>query len=225
MSLGTFAAENRTAVIVGGGALVIAGALGFILTHSTRQPPPPPPPKPITMVVIQPPKPPPPPPPPPQQKTITPPKMATPTMKPVAPTRAPTPTKAPSAAAHMSTDLHGNSPNAFDLAGSGNGLGLGEGGGPGGSAMGYFESVISAQIRDALQQNPVTRRASAGLEVRLWIDASGVVTQVELVKSSGNPAVDAAITNQVLLNMRLNQAPPPGTPMPVSMSLTGEQAL
>jgi hypothetical protein len=221
MNAPEFFRENRSTVIVAGGALFVAVILGYVLTHSSRtQPAPPPPPLPV--VIIQPPKPPPPPPPPPQQKTITPPKMATPTMKPVTPT--PSPPKAPSAS-HVSTAIHGNSANAFDLSGSGNGLGFGDGGGPGGSAMGYFESVVSAQIRDALQKNPITRRASAGLEVRLWIDANGLVTQVALDKSSGNPAVDAAITNHVLLNMRLSQLPPAGTPMPITMSLTGEQPI
>ena len=126
----------------------------------------------------------------------------------------------------MSTSIHGSSANAFDLAGSGNGLGFGNGdGGPGGSALSYFEGVVTAQIRDALQNDPVTRKVSAGLEVYLWVDAGGVVTQVQLSKSSGDAKVDDAITNQVLPGMRLNQLPPPGTPMPILFSLVGEQPL
>lgn len=218
MSALNFASENRTTVIVAGGAVLIAGALGFILTHSARPEPAPPPP-PVTMVIIQPPKP--PPPPPPLQKTITPPKMTTPTMKPITPTQ--TPPKAPSQS-HVGTSIHGNGPNAFDLSGTPGGMGFGDGDG-GGSALSYFEGVIGAQIRDALQNNPITRKASAGLQIYLWLDASGTVTQVQLMKSSGNPNVDDAVTNQVLPGMRLTQLPPPGTPMPIQISLTGEQPL
>lgn len=221
MSALDFVSENRTTAIIGGGALLIAGALGYILTHSSR-PEPPPPPRPVTMVTIQPPKPPPPPPPPPQQKTITPPKMTTPTMKPVTPTH--TPPKAPSPS-HVGTSIHGNGPNAFDLSGTPGGMGFGNGEGGGGSALSYFEGIISAQIRDALQKNPVTRKASAGLQIYLWVDASGTVTRVRLVKSSEDPKLDDAVTNQVLSGLRLTQLPPAGTPMPIQIALTGEQPL
>jgi hypothetical protein len=222
MSVLEYASENRTTVFVAGGAILVAGGLAFMLTHSSRPQPAPPPP-PVPVVIIQPPKPPPPPPPLPQPKTITPPKMTTPVMKPVTPTQQPP--KAPTES-HMSTAIHGSTPDAFNLAGAGNGLGFGNGeDGAGGSALSYFEGVVSAQIRTALQNNPVTRKASAGLQVYLWVDAGGTVTQVQLAKSSGDPTVDNAITNQVLLNMHLNQPPPAGTPMPIDMSLTGEQPL
>lgn len=220
MSVLDFASENRTTVIVAGGAVLIAGALGFILTHSSRSQPAPPPP-PMTMVIIQPPKP-PPPPPPQQQKTITPPKMTTPAMKPITPTQ--TPPKAPSES-HVGTSIHGNGPNAFDLSGTPGGMGFGDGEGGGGSALSYFEGVISGQIRNALQNNPITRKASAGLQIYLWIDASGTVTQVQLMKSSGDPNVDDAVTNQVLPGMKLSDLPPAGTPMPISISLTGQSPL
>jgi len=223
MSALDFASENRTTVIVGGGAVLIAGALGFILTHSSRPVPPPPPP-PVTMVIIQPPKP--PPPPPPQQKTITPPKMTAPAMKPVTPAQ--TPPKAPSQS-HVGTSIHGNGPNAFDLSGtscsSNAACAFDSSKDPVSSALSYFEGVISVQIRNALQNNPITRKASAGLQIYLWVDASGTVTQVQLMKSSGDPNVDDAVTNQVLPGMRLTQLPPPGTPMPIQISLTGEQPL
>jgi outer membrane biosynthesis protein TonB len=219
-----FFSANRSLVIVGGGAVVVAGGLAFMLTHGSRQGPPAPPPT-IPVVIIQPPKPPPPPPPLPQPKTITPPKMTTPEMKPVTPTVAPPKPAAP-AQTHMGTSIHSaGPPDAFNLGGTPGGDGMFDGGGGGGTAEGYFESVVTSQIRNALQNNPVTRKASAGLQVRIWADDGGRVTRVELDKSSGDPVVDAAITNQVLLNMQLNQPPPAGTPMPIDMSLVGEQPL
>jgi hypothetical protein len=220
-----FFSENRTAAIVTAGAIIIGIVIAFIVTHSSHEAPPPPPP-PVTMVIIQPPKPPPPPPPLPQPKTITPPKMAAPAMKPVTPAPTPPKTAAPSPS-HLGTSIKGNGPNAFDLSGTPGGLGFGNGlgDGGGGSALSYFESVVQAQIRDALAKNRVTRNASAGLEMYLWLDPNGVVTQVQLVKSSGDPKVDDAVTNQVLLHMRVSQLPPAGTPMPIHFSLVGEQAM
>ena len=221
MSALDFVAENRTTVIVGGGAIIIGCALVYILTHSSRPQPPPPPP-PVTMVVIQPPKPPPPPPPLQQPKTITPPKMTTPVMKPVTPTQAPP--KAPSES-HMSTSIHGNSPNAFDLAGSGNGLGFGNGdGGGGGSAMDYYTSQMQAQIQQALEQNPITRRFSGTVALHLTVGADGTVTDVQLDKSTGNTKVDEAITNSVLSSMHF-PPPPNGMADTFPMNLTAEQPL
>ena len=49
-------------------------------------------------------------------------------------------------------------------------------------------------------------------------------SKIELDKSSGDPTVDNAVENQVLLHLQL-YPPPPNTPMPVIMSLTGEQPL
>ncbi len=215
-----FAAENRTTVIVAGGAAVIGCALVFILTHSStpQQPPPPPP---VTMVMIQPQKPPPPPPPLQQPKTITPPKMTTPEMKPVTPTN--TPPKAPSAS-HMGTSIHGNGPNAFDLSGTPGGMGFGDGDGGGGSAMGYYEGQMQQQIQQALVKNPITRRFSGSLQLHVTVDANGLVTGVTLDKSSGDPAVDAAVTNNVLASMHFGPVPD-GMSHIFPMNMTGEQAL
>jgi TonB family protein len=210
-----FAAENRSTVIVAGGALVIFGALGFVLTHSSRPQPAPPPPPPV-LVMIQPQKP---PPPPPQQKIITPPKMTTPAMKPVVNT----PPKAPSPS-HVGTSIHGNGPNAFDLSGTPGGMGFGDGDGGAGSAMSYYESQLQTQIQDALEKNPITRKFSGTVQLHISVDANGAVTAVQLDKSTGNPAVDAALTDNVLTSMHF-PAPPNGTADTFPMSLTAEQPL
>jgi protein TonB len=219
----SFAAERRTPIIIGVGAVIIAGALAFVLTHGSSQTPPPPPPH-VTMVVIQPPKPPPPPPPLPQPKTITPPKMTTPVEKPIVQNQPPKAApKAPSDS-HVSTSIHGNSPNAFDLAGSGNGLGFGNGDGGGGSAMGYYESQMQNLIQQALEKNTVTRRFAGSLQLEISVNASGMVTGVKLAKSSGNPNVDAAVVQNILPGLHFG-APPDGAGHVFPMNMTGEQPL
>jgi TonB family protein len=61
--------------------------------------------------------------------------------------------------------------------------------------------------------------------VRIWADADGLITRVELSKSSGNAALDDAVENQVLRHLQLSQPPPPDMPMPIVMKLTSEQPL
>jgi outer membrane biosynthesis protein TonB len=223
--------EHRTSVLTGTAGLIIAVAAAFFLLHSARQPQAPKPPPVITMVMIRPQPPPPPPPPMPQPKTIVQPKMTTPEVKPMIPNTPPKaapPKPAAPAQTAMGTSIHSNGPaDAFNLNGTpgGNGMFDSSGGGGGGSRWGYYASIVQVQIQQALQRNPITRKASAGLAVRIWADANGVVTHVELDKSSGNQAVDAAVTNDVLLNLRLSQPPPSDMPMPIVMSLTGEQPL
>lgn len=228
MSALEFAAEHRTSVGATGTFIIIAGVLAFILLHSARQAPPPPPPH-VTMVVIQPPKP-PPPPPLPQPKTIVQPKMTAPEQKPLIPNQPPKPAPpkpAAPAATPMGTSIHNNGPaDAFNLNGNPGGNGFLNGGaGGGGSRWGYYAAEVQSQIQSALQKNKITRNASAGLQVRIWADAGGAVTRVELDKSSSDPRVDDAIKNQVLLHLRFNQPPPSDMPMPIVMSLTGEQPL
>jgi len=221
-----YLSEHRMPVYVGIFAILLASILAYILLHTSSPQPMRPPPT-VTMVVIQPPKPPPPPPPLPQPKTIVQPKMTTPVQKPVVPNQPPkaAPPKPAASPPALGTSLKSNgTSNAFDLSGSGNGNGLIGGSGEGGGGGGSYGEAVSYQIQQALQKNPVTRNASAGLVVRIWVDASGAITHVELEKSSGNAAVDDAIQNSVLNRLQL-YPPPPNTQMPIEMSLTGEQPL
>lgn len=225
MSALEYLSEHRTPVYAGVTAILLASVLAWLLLHSSKpaavQPPPP-----VTMVVIQPPKPPPPPPPLPQPKTIVQPKMTTPVQKPIVPNQPPkaAPPK-PSSAPALGTSLKSNgTSNAFDLSGSGNGNGIIGGSGDGGGGGGSYSGYVQAQIENSLQKNHITRNATAGLQVRIWISADGTITQVAIDKSSGDPAVDNAVQNQVLQSLQVG-APPPNTPMPISISMIGEQPL
>ena len=225
MSALEYLSEHRMPAYAGVIAILLASALAWLLLHSSKpaavQPPPP-----VTMVVIQPPKPPPPPPPLPQPKTIVQPKMTTPVQKPIVPNQPPkaAPPK-PSSAPALGTSLKSNgTSNAFDLSGSGNGNGIIGGSGDGGGGGGSYSGYVSSEIQQALQKNPVTRNASAGLQVRIWVNADGAITQVTIDKSSGNASVDNAVQNQVLQALQVGP-PPADTPMPIIVSLTGEQPL
>jgi periplasmic protein TonB len=182
----------------------------------------------ITIVAVQLPKPPPPPPPPPEM--IQQPKITTPIAKPTEPappTKVATPKAAAPAAPPLGTSIHSNAaPDSFNLSGNtgGNGL-LGGGGGEGGSgAWSYYASLLQGQLNQALHANKKTTNASFQVTTRVWVDATGLVTRV-VVAPSGNDVIDAAIRNEVLAGMKFSAPPPAGMPMPIVISLTGQQPL
>lgn len=222
-----FLIRHRTSIIVGVVAVLVLAVIAWLTTGTVNQAP-------VhrvetvTIVPVQPVKPPPPPPPPPQQM-IQQPKITTPEIKeanPNQPPKAAPPKPAAPASVPMGTSLKANGQaNNFDLTGTpgGNGL-LGGGGGGGGSRWGWYQNVMQAQLNQALHENKTTTQATFQVTARVWVDAAGLVTRV-VVAPSGNPAVDDAIRNQVLVHMRFNQPPPADMPMPIVLSLTGESPL
>jgi outer membrane biosynthesis protein TonB len=100
--------------------------------------------------------------------------------------------------------------------GGGNGDNIG---GDGGTVFGYYASQVGDQVRAALSRNDKTRNASFRIKVRVWADANGRITHAALAESTGDPAVDAAIQNQVLVGLQLQQPPPQNMPMPIIMMI------
>ena len=89
---------------------------------------------------------------------------------------------------------------------------------------GWYASQVQTRIGDAMRKNPRTRKASARIEVRIWADAAtGRVTRAALVSSTGDTAMDAAIRDEVLTGLQLDQPPPEGMPMPIVMRVTARR--
>jgi protein TonB len=114
--------------------------------------------------------------------------------------------------------------DSFGLVGrpGGNGL-LNGGGGGGGTRWGWYANQVRAKIEDALRQNRQTRDASLRVQVRIWADSTGRVTRAQLAGSTGNSAIDSAITNEVLTGLQLPEAPPSDMPMPIVLRLTAQR--
>ena len=114
--------------------------------------------------------------------------------------------------------------------GDGTGLGLGGGGGgggmiggrgsKGGSKWGWYAGAVSNRVMEALKGNKITRKAKAVITVRIWPDSTGRINKVTLGSSTGDPAVDDAIKNQVLTGLVLNEPPPADMPMPINLRIT-----
>ncbi|NJM38763.1 MAG: TonB C-terminal domain-containing protein [Akkermansiaceae bacterium] len=217
-------------IIAGMLALVLGGGIISFLTAGPKEP------KKATrkndnLVQINIPPPPPPPPPP----KIEPPKpkeeepkeeemieeVAAEETPPEAPPEAPP-------AETIGTNIKGDGPGMSGLSsGGGNGGGnrnsIG-GDGRRGSKYGGYAFKIQQTIKSALSQNSSTRSASFSMQVRVWADANGRITRASLVGSSGNPAVDQAIRNQVLVGLQLPEPPPADMPMPINLRISARKS-
>jgi outer membrane biosynthesis protein TonB len=171
-------------------------------------PPPPPPPTP--------PPPPPPQAPPPEQKMIE--------QVPVeAEESKPEPAPAEEAPA-IGTNVSGNGPaDGFGLGRAGaEGRGGGRiGGGSRGPASkwGWYAGKVQSRIGQALKNHPRVRSAEMDLTVRVWSDGGGRISRVQLVGSTGDTGLDGALRDEVLTGLQLQDAPPEGMPMPITMRL------
>ena len=82
---------------------------------------------------------------------------------------------------------------------------------------------MQAQIEAALRANSKTRNAIMQVQVRLWADASGRVNRIQLVSSTGDAELDAAIRNDVLGSIVLREPPPKDMPMPMVTRVTARR--
>jgi len=216
-------------VLIGVAAIaVIVSAIRMIVTGDDI-----PPPKKvheITLLKIVPPPPPPPPPPkPPEEKMIeqTPVRQEIPEEKPVDrpkdrpkmdDKKADEPPPGP-----LALDAKAVGPgDSFNLGGKPGGQGLlgGGGGGGGGSRWGWYASIVQKQIEAALRANAKTRNAVLQVQIRLWADASGRISRIQLMSTTGNPQIDAVIRNEVLSGVMLREPPPKDMPMPMVARIT-----
>jgi len=177
--------------------------------------------------------PPPPPPPPPPPKVEPPPKEEPPKkdemveQEPV-PDNEPPPAEAPVDAPpseDLGTNNQGNGPSMGLTKNGGNGGGNRNSiGGRKGSKYGYYAAKVQNSIKEALGRNSSTRSANFTLQVRIWADANGIITRAQLVGSTGEPAIDQAIKNQVLTGYQLPEPPPADMPMPINMRISARKS-
>lgn len=170
----------------------------------------------ITLVSLAPP--PPPvitrsPPPPPQQEEQ---KMDQPMIKEDQPKEAP-PKNEP-----LSTGIKGDGPNSFGLSDKpGNGR-IGTDSGKG-TKWAWYANQVQSRVQQALQRNRKTRSASVSVNVRVWPDANGRINRAQLANSTGDPLLDAAIRDEVLTGLQLDQPPPTDMPAPITLRLAARR--
>ena len=119
--------------------------------------------------------------------------------------------------------------------GAPDGFGLGKYTGKGGTHMGgngnkaasrwgWYAGQVQSKIAEGLRNNRKTRSAAIrGLEARVWPDNVGRINRAQLSGTTGDPAVDAAIKNEILTGMQLQQPPPAGMPLPIVLRLNARR--
>ncbi len=172
-------------------------------------PPPPPPPAPPK---IQPP-------PPKEEKRVE----ETPVAKPEPKPEAPKPLEKPPEG--LGTNIKGSGPGMSGLGSSGNGVlgGTGNGTGSGGSMARWYAGQVGSKVADALRTHRKSRSASLRVNSRVWVDENGRITRAALDGSTGDSALDVALTNEILPGIQLSEPPPKGMRMPIPLRLTARR--
>jgi len=92
------------------------------------------------------------------------------------------------------------------------------------SRWGWYANQVQSGISQALQSNNNTRTADFRIVVQIWSDRTGRITRAHIAGSTGNAALDNAITNEVLVGLILQEPPPEGMPMPIVLRLTARHS-
>lgn len=135
------------------------------------------------------------------------------------PDEAPTPDEPQS---DLETGLAGDGANDFGLK-HGSGSGGGGKGGRSGRRAGRFDRQtvgIQNTLLGALKRNEKTRRAVFSGEIKVWADESGRLTRVQLEGTTGDPAADEAL-RQDLLGLQFPDVS--GVPMPAHIRVNGRK--
>jgi hypothetical protein len=127
----------------------------------------------------------------------------------------------------LGLDAEGTGPgDAYGLAGQPGGRALGEGGsGGGGGGSGpatwkWYSNAVQSEFIEALGNNEKTRYADfARTQLAVWATPEGRISKVRLYRSTGDPAVDAAIEQEIPRLVVLRQPPPKDMPLPIRFYL------
>jgi protein TonB len=226
--------------LAAGVGLLVLGYYGYKMINESRSSAAPRKAAPIFQVNIQPVPQRPPPPPPPEPKII-PPKVEDQqestrvTLKPTDFTPPDMSRPAPGGG-RLSLAAEGEGPgDAFNLVGNPGGRGILTGGGLGdgtgddfgsgnGAAarFGWYYAKIAVEIQEAFRKQKVLASASTRVDLRVWADPGGRILRVQLIKSTGDAAVDGAI--QSIVGLRLADPPPADIPMPMIARFTARRA-
>lgn len=111
--------------------------------------------------------------------------------------------------------------DAFNIAaGSGRGM-AGSGAGRVGNAT--YGQYLAYQFQRILREADETRNLSFRMQANVWLNDAGQITRVELLRSSGDPDVDASVIAALRAVPALSERPPASLSLPVRVSLQGRR--
>lgn len=91
--------------------------------------------------------------------------------------------------------------------------------GGGGSAFGWYTTLIKDSILDKLSEDERVRKGSYQVTVRVWLTTDGRVERIALTQSTGNRELDGAIEQALGRVARMRDAPPLEMPQPVTLRI------
>jgi outer membrane biosynthesis protein TonB len=82
----------------------------------------------------------------------------------------------------------------------------------------WYYTRLASELEEAMRALKPLSTASTRVELRVWTDARGCISRVKLVRSTGDPSLDAAILS--VQGLKLREPPPGDIPMPMIARLT-----
>lgn len=90
----------------------------------------------------------------------------------------------------------------------------------GGSRFGWYTNQMQQQIQREIAKSKKLQGEDFKAIVKIWVDSDGSVSRFELVKSSGNSAVDESLKLALSELPPMREQPPEDMPQPVKLRIT-----
>ncbi len=84
-----------------------------------------------------------------------------------------------------------------------------------GDRFGWYAGMLQRDILDHLSDVERLRSRGYDVNVRLWLDRSGAVRNIEMVSGSGDPEIDRLISQTLTSIASVEEPPPADLPQPV----------
>ena len=110
--------------------------------------------------------------------------------------------------------------DGFGLVGKKGGRGLLSGGAGDKQRFDFYASSVQQDLFEHLSENKEIRRNKYSVIVHLWVNSSGKVNKIKLVKSTGISELDSALRGVLAQINEVNSAPPQGMPQPIRLRIT-----
>lgn len=90
------------------------------------------------------------------------------------------------------------------------------------SRFGWYAAKVQSSIQGALSRDRLASKSKFENEVRIWADITGRITRAKLKGTTGDKALDQAIS-YALTGLQLPEPPPSDMPMPIVMRMVGRR--
>ena len=98
------------------------------------------------------------------------------------------------------------------------------GGSLGGAQQSVYATRLQRHLQEALNRVRKLRESDYRITLRVWLRKDGSVEKVELVQSTGNPALDQLLRETLLQVAAMREAPPDNMPQPIRIRVTARGA-